>query len=362
MRMGRLTVGIVVLSLVVAGVAVAPASAQVDSSNGAEVCADAPRDGDSLVVALPDGTYVYGNEAVTLLRGTEADIALCSGGEDNDVVPTSAWQGLSDNEIEGITVTSENEFNYSISVGDVAESRGINFGSAIEDRGEVNSPDVTVTPGRVGSISVDGERYTVVVDDSTRSNLTEANDSYRTTLDGMQTAASNLSRSVGDKNTTELNTTNLNGQLSEINRTQRLNDDYAQIQSILFTANATGALNASEDQHTESLAKVRENLTATNVELDRRTGQKARGVLGNLFAVLLAGAVLGGVGGWYGTNRVLSDVENKRRRSSAVDFRPKHLAGQAAVAVLFVGGAVALAVVRELLNPLIIAIGAVIPI
>ena len=362
MRMVRLTVGIVVLSLVLGGVAAGPASAQVNDDNGAEVCADAPRDGDSLVVALPDGTYVYGDESVTLLPGTEADIALCSGGEDNNVVPTSAWPGPNNNDIDGVNVISQNEYNYSIRVTDVPEDPDINFGSAIEDRGGVNTPTVTVTPGRVGSVSVGEERFTIVVDNSTRSSLTEASDSYGTTLGEMQTAAENLNSSAGDENTTELNTTNLNGNLSKINSTQSLNDDYTQIQSILFTANATEALNAYEEQHTESLAEVRGELRDANGKLVTQTRSKAFGVLGNLFAVLLAGAVLGGVGGWYGTNRVLSDVENKRRRSSAVDFRPKHLAGQAAVAVLFVGGAVALAVVLGLLNPIIVAIGAVIPI
>ena len=353
MRMVRLTVGIIVLSLVLGGVAAGPASAQVDSSNGADVCADAPPSGDSLVVALPDGTYVYGNEAVTLLPGTEADIALCSGG---DVVSTTAWPGLSNNGIDGVNVITQNDFNYSISVTDVPEDQSINFGSAIEQRDEVNAPEVAVTPGRIASISVDGERFTIVVNSTTRRELSDTSGSYETTLDDMQTAARNLNSSAGNQNAA-----NLNGQLSEANKTQALDDDYAQIQSTLFAANSTEALTAYEEHHTSSLAEVRGNLSDANGKIITRTRNTAVGVLGNLLAVLLAGAVLGGIGGWYGTNRVLSDVEGKRRRSSAVDFRPKHLAGQAAVAVLFVGGAVALAVVLGLLNPIIVAIGAVIP-
>jgi cell division protein ZapA (FtsZ GTPase activity inhibitor) len=354
--MVRLTIGIIVLSLVLGGVAAGPASAQVNDDNGAEVCADAPRDGDSLVVALPDGTYVYGDESVTLLPGTEADIALCSGGEDNNVVPTSAWPGPNNNDIDGVNVISQNEYNYSIRVTDVPEDPDISFGSAIEQRNEVNAPEVAVTPGRIASISIDGERFTIVVNSDTRRNLTDASGSYETTLNEMQTAAGNINSSAKNGSIEGLNES-----LSGVNKTRALNDDYAQIQSILFTANATGALNASEEQHTKSLKEVQENLTATNGKLNDRTGNTAGKVLDDLLAVLLAGAVLGGVGGWYGTNRVLSDVENKRRRSSAVDFRPKHLAGQAAVAVLLVGGAVALAVVLGLLNPIIVAIGAVIP-
>jgi cell division protein ZapA (FtsZ GTPase activity inhibitor) len=216
---------------------------------------------------------------------------------------------------------------------------------------------VTVTPGRVASVSVDGRSFTVVVDRDTRSRLGEASDSYGTTVEEMQTAAGNLNGSVEDGNATELE-----AQLSEVNQTRALNQDYTRIQGILFAANATGALDAYEKRHTESLAEVRGNLTDANQSLAQQTQGAATSVLGNLLAVLLVGAVLGGVGGRFATNRILSSVEAERRRSSAVDFRPKHLAVQLAVALVLVGGAVALAAVLGLFDPLIIAVEAVIPV
>ena len=357
MRLVRLTVGIVVLSLVFGGVAAGPASAQVNEDSGDQICEDAPPDGNSLVLVFPDETYVYGDESVTLLPETEADIILCSGGNVED---TGTWPGPSNGGIDGANVISQDDFSYSINFTD--ETASVSFESAIESSDEVtgpdevNAPDVTVTPGRIASISVDGESFTVVVDSEDRSDLTDANGSYVTTLNGMQTAAGNLNNSAEDGSID-----GLDGSLSAAdNKTQALNDNYTQIQSILFTANSTGALNAYEERHNSSLAEVQENLDNAKDKIDTRTRNTAVGVLINLLGVLLAGAVVGAVGGWYGTNRVLADVEGKRRRSSAVDFRPKHLAGQAAVAVLFIGGAVALAVVLGLLNPIIVAIGAVI--
>ena len=355
--MMRLTVGIVVLSLVVAGVAAAPASAQVDPDDGDEICADAPATGDSPVIVLSDDSYIHPDESsdieATLLPGTKADLALCSGG---DVEPTGAWD-VSD--ISGISVDETDQYSYRITVTDVTERVTAEFGPAVQNRDNVNDLRVNVTPGRVAVTQIGGEPYPIVVSDAERSRLSDANREYESTLNEMENAARELNNTAGN---IDPNESVSNGERwPRINQTDTVNRRYTEIQSVLFSANATDALDASESYHSDRLDGIRSHLENANQDLARQTRGTAMGVLGNLLAVLLVGAVLGGVGGRFATNRILSSVETERRRSSAVDFRPKHLAGQAVAALVLVAAAVGIAVVFGLVEPLVAAVQAVIP-
>jgi hypothetical protein len=105
---------------------------------------------------------------------------------------------------------------------------------------------------------------------------------------------------------------------------------------------------------------VETDLENANEAMEAQARSTALGVLTNVFGIALVGAIIGGVGGRVVTNRILSDVEVNRRRSSAVDFSPKHLAGQTAVALLFIIGAAALVVTQGLLEPLGAVVQAVI--
>jgi len=356
MRTARLTLGVVVLSLVVVGAAAGPASAQVDSSNGGEVCADAPTTGDSPVIVLPDGSYIHpdgsSNIESTLLPGTEGDLALCSGG---DVEPTGAW---SIGDVRGISVDETDEYSYRITVTDVTERATADFGPAVQNRDNVNDLRVNITPGRVAVTQIGGESYPVTINDTDRGRLLDANEEYESTLDEMETGARELNNTEGyDPNGSVSN----GERLPRIDQTDTVNQSYDEIQSVLFSANTTDALDASENYRSDRLEGIENHLESAKQALTEQTRDAAVGVLGNFFAVLLVGAVLGGVGGRFATNRILSSVEAERRRSSAVDFRPKHLAGQVAIALVLVVGALALALTQDLLGPLGAAIEAVIP-
>lgn len=355
MRGTHLTVGIVVLSLLAVGAVTGPAAAQVDSADETEICADAPANGDSLVVVLPGDRYVHADQAVTLLPGTEADIALCSGGE---LISTSAWPVS--NDIDGVNVSSSDDFSYAITITNVEESGPVEFGPAIEQRGDVNTPSVTATPGRLVVTEIGGGTYRVAIDGDDRSRLDQANSNYESTIEEMQTAAVNLNQSAGEI-APDHGISDDDERVPNINQTQAVNDNYTQIQTVLFDADATGALRAYEQQHNATLAETSGHLENANQKIAAQAQATATGVLGNFLGVLVGGAVLGGIGGWFATNKILARVEVERRRSSAVDFQPKHLAGQAVVALVLVGIAVGLAFGLGLIEPLIVAVQAVIP-
>ena len=358
MRATHFAVGVVVVSLLAVG-ATAPAAAQVDGNSGEAICADAPPNGDSLVVVLPDDTYVYANEGVTLLPGTEADIALCSGG---DVVSTGAWP-VSD--IDGVNVTGSDEFSYGITTEPVETRTNATFDSAISQRGEVNTPAVTVVPGRVTTTHVGGEPYRIALSSDHRNTFMNANTSYATTRSEMRNAAAALNDSLpDDERIPEVIPDD--ERIPEVNQTDTLNEEYTTIQDLLFTSAADGntaaadALEAYEQQHTASLAETRNHLRNANQAIEAQARSTALGVLANFIGVALVGAIVGGVGGRVATNRILSGVEVDRRRSSAVDFSPKHLAGQVGFALLSIVGAVALVVGLGLLAPLVAVVRAVI--
>ena len=358
MRATHLAVCVVVVSLLAVG-ATAPAAADVDESNGEAICEGTPGSGDSLVVVLPDDTYVHADDEVTLLRGTEADIALCSGG---DVVSTSAWP-MSDT-IDGINVTSTDEFSYAITIENVETRAEPDFGSAIGQRGEVNTPTTAVVPGRVTTTRVGGDTYQIALNSSQRETFTDATASYTTTLDEMRNAAVALNDTAGKIDAND--SISDDERIPKLNQTGILNEEYTTIQKRLFTsatggnAAAADALDAYEQQHTASLAETRNHLRNANEAMEAQARSTALGVLTNVFGIALVGAIIGGVGGRVVTNRILSDVEVNRRRSSAVDFSPKHLAGQTAVALLFIIGAAALVVTQGLLEPLGAVVQAVI--
>lgn len=357
MRATHLAVGVVVVSLLAVG-ATAPAAAQVDGNSGEAICADAPPNGDSLVVVLPDDTYVYANEGVTLLPGTEADIALCSGG---DVVSTGAWP-VSD--IDGVNVTGSDEFSYGITTEPVETRTNATFDSAISQRGEVNTPAVTVVPGRVTTTRVGGDTYRIALGSDHRNTFMHANTSYATTRSEMRNAAAALNDTAGQIAAND--SLPDDERIPEVNRTDTLNEEYTTIQDLLFASAADGntaaadALEAYEQQHTASLAETRNHLRNANQAIEAQARSTALGVLANFIGVALVGAIVGGVGGRVATNRILSGVEVDRRRSSAVDFSPKHLAGQVGFALLSIVGAVALVVGLGLLAPLVAVVRAVI--
>ncbi|GGI96674.1 hypothetical protein GCM10008995_03370 [Halobellus salinus] len=358
MRGPHLGAGIVVASVLLAVVAAGPAAAQtVDPADEAEICPGTS--GDSLVVVLPGDTYVRPGGDATLLPGTEAEIALCS---DGGVVSTTAWPV--DGGINGVTVGESERFSYPVTVEAVEGPTPVEFAPAIGQRGDVATPTVTAAPGNVTTIGVGGSTYRVAVAADNRDRLRRANNSYTETRNGMRTAAADLAENAGRLDPAP--DIPDDRRLPQINRTRAVTTNYSTIQSRLFNAAANGdtgavaALDAYERQHNDALGETRDSLETANRAIERQARSTALGVLGDLLGVALAGAVVGGIGGRVLTDRILSQVEIDRRRSSAVDFRPKHLAVQLGVAVVLVAGAVALVVTQGLLDPLVAVIRAVI--
>jgi hypothetical protein len=359
MRADSRAIGIVATSLLLALAAAGPAAAQaVDPADEAEICPGTQ--GDSLVVVLPGDTYVRPGDEAALLPGTSAEIALCSGGE---VISTTAWPV--DDAVDGVSVGDAREFSYPVTVASVGSPTPVAFAPAIQQRGEVSTPAVTATPGKVTVARVGGDAYTVTVaTEGGRDRFRRADDAYAATLDGMRTAAADLDGNAGtlDPN----HSVSDHRRLPQINRTRAVIANYSTIQSVLFSSAASGnaeavaALDAYERRHADALGETRDSLASANRAIARQARAAAIGVLGNLLGVFVVGAVAGGVGGRYVTSRILSDVEIDRRRSSAVDFRPRHLVGQIVVAVVSVGIAVALVVTQGLAEPLVAAVRAVI--
>lgn len=359
MRHSRLAAGIVAASVLLVLATAGPAAAQtVDPADEAEICPGTPAD--SLVVVLPGDTYVRPGETATLLPGTEAEIALCSGGE---VISTTAWSVESG--IDGASVADPGEFSYPVTFDPVEEPTDVEFASAVGQRGDVDAPSVTATPGKVATTRVGGDAYRVTVaTDGGRERFERANASYTATLEGIRVAAADLDENAGgldpDADVPD------DRRLPQINQTRAVTANYSFIQSVLFSSAASGnaeavaALDAYEQRHVAALADARDSLESANRAIARQARATAVGVLANFVGVLLVGAVVGGIGGRYLTDRILSGVEITRRRSSAVDFRPRHLVRQFVVALVFVGGAVALVVTQGLLGPLVAAVRAVI--
>ena len=358
MRGATLGVGIVAASILLALVAVGPAAAQtVDPADEAEICPGTS--GDSLVVVLPGDTDVRPGDDTTLLPGTEAEIALCSGGE---VISTTAWPV--DGEVDGVSVGESERFSYPVTVETVEEPTPVEFAPAISQRGDVDTPTVTATPGNVMTVGVDSTTYRVAVAADDRDRLRRANDTYVETLDGMRAAAADLDEDAGrldpDPDGPD------DRRLPQINQTRAVTTNYATIQSLLFSAATSGnteavaALDAYERRHDDALGDTRDSLETANRAIERQARSTALGVLGNLLGVALVGAVVGGIGGRVLTDRILSEVEIDRRRSSAVDFRPKHLAVQLGIAAVLVAGAAILVVTQGLLDPLVAVVRAVI--
>lgn len=357
MRGRTLAAGVVAASLLVLGLAAVagPAAAQVDPANEDDVCEGAPDDGDSLVLVLPGGTYVHAGESVTLLPDTEADVALCSDGQIDPAGADSAWalQGT----VDGITIDSTGENSYGIVVDDVTREVSVDLAPAVSSR-SVTAPEITASPGKVTAARVDGEAYRVAFDGN-RQAFVDANGSYVTTLTEMRSAAERLNRSAGSGSVNR-------STFEDVNRTAALREEYASVQSLLFDSTtggggaATAALEAYQRRHQGAVAETATHLRNANEKLRGRTASLATTVLANLLGVLVVGAVVGGVGGRAGTNYVLERVENKRRRSSAYDFRLRQLLPQFGVAFLLVVAAVGVAVGVGLVEPLVAAVLAVI--
>jgi hypothetical protein len=356
MRGHSLAAGVVAASLLVLGLAAVagPAAAQVDPANEDDICEGAP-DGDSLVLVLPSGTYVHAGESVTLLPGTEADVALCSDGQIDPAGADSAW-ALQGN-VDGISIDSTDENSYGIVVDDVTREVSVDLAPAVTSR-SVTAPDVTASPGKVTTARVDGEAYQVAFAGD-RQEFVDANGSYVATLTGMRSAAERLNRSAGSGSVNR-------STFEDVNRTAALRTEYASVQSLLFDSAtdgggaATAALEAYQRRHQNTIAETATHLRNANRKLRGRAASVATTVLANLLGVLVVGAVVGGIGGRAGTNYVLERVENKRRRSSAYDFRLRQLLPQFGVALLLIGIAIGVAVAVGLVEPLVAAVLAVI--
>lgn len=343
MRTTHLAIGIVVISLLAVGATPGSVTAQ----NNAEVCPGTP--GDTLVIVFPDGTAVHSG-SVTLLPGTEGDFVLCNGGSRDFTVEWSL-----NGEIEGISIGEAGDRSYPITVQNVStQTSPQNPASAVTNHTDVSGPDIIVTPGRIAAVEVGEETYPVVVDADDRSQLNQASSDYEAARSRMLNAAERLN-----------GTENVSSGFEEFNQTRDsyadVTENYTDIQLVLFDANATRVLEEYDQRHAEGVNNTRVHLKNAKENITGEVENDAFDIVGGLIVFLIVGSIVGAVGGRFVTDRILTQVEGKRRRSSAVDFRPKHLAGQAAAAVLLVGGAVALAVVLKLLNPIIVAIGAVIP-
>ena len=362
MRASRLAVGMIVVSVLVVAAASAPTAAQIEGTDQeeAEICGDAPA-GNSLVLVLPGDTYVYPGGQRALLPGTTGELALCSDGE---LQTTPATWDVDEGSTTGLRVTSESDYGHTVTVEPVEASTSVGFGVTSDLGGSIESPTVTASPGRVMTVGVGGDTYRVSVNDGDRDRLRRANDSYTATLDGMRTAAADLDEDAGqldpDPDVPD------DRRLPQINQTRAVTTNYSTIQSLLFSAATSGnteavaALDAYERRHDDALGDTRDSLETANQAIEQQARSTALGVLGNLLGVALVGAVVGGIGGRVLTDRILSEVEIDRRRSSAVDFRPKHLAVQLGIAAVLVAGAVILVVTQGLLDPLVAVVRAVI--
>jgi len=365
MRGQSLVAGAVAASLLLVGLAAVagPAAAQVDPANEDDICEGAP-DGDSLVLVLSDGTYVHAGDSVTLLPGTEADVALCSDGQIDPVGADSAWALQGD--VDGISINSTDQSSYGIVVSDVSGDVSVDLAPAVSSR-SVTAPDVTASPGRVTTARVDGEPYRIAFDSDQRQRFTDANQSYVTNLTRMNSMAESLNGSLNEGVKPEdLDVSSLNNTTEDLNRTAEVQTQYRRVQSLLFesatggNAGATAALDAYQDRHRRTVAGTATHLRSANAKLQQKTSELATDVLLNLLGVLVVGAVVGAVGGRTATNYVLRQVEGKRRRSSAYDFRLRQLLPQFGTALLLVAAAVGVAVATGLVGQLVEAVVAVI--
>ena len=366
MRVSHLAVGVVVLSLLAVAVAAGPAAAaeiEGTDENEEAICGDASS-GNSLVIVLPDETYVHSNDEATLLPGTTGDLVLCS---DGDLQPIpSAWE-LDEGAAAGLNVTGTYEFNYDITVENVETSTDVEFALTTSpgSPGSVGSPAVTATPGQVTTARLGGETYSIALNEDQASTFTEANESYVETLGEIHSSAETLNRST-ERNRIIATSNTTQEWVSDINQTRTVRTNYVELQRELFSsarsgnANAAEALNGYEAYHDRTLARTSDELESAKQNIDQQASATALGVLANFVGVLLVGAVVGGIGGRVATNRVLAKVEDKRRRSSAVDFHPKHLAGQLLLALVLLGAAVTVVVTQGLLDPLLAVFSAVI--
>lgn len=367
MRASHLVVGLVAVSLLVVAVAAGSAAAEpIEGTDEAaeEICQPAP-DGNSLVIVLPDDTKVYpGEERTRLLPGTTGDLVLCSDGTLEPV--GSAWE-LNEEATTGVNVTASHARNYDITVEDVERSTEITFElSSTPAGGQVGRPAVNATPGRLTTARINGSTYQIALNSDQAETFTTANTSYTTTISSMRDAAARLNRSAGE--IAASNNVSDDERIPTINQTQTVENNYTRLQGLLFAsarsgnANAADALDAYNTYHNDTLNETEGHLESANQRIAKQTRSTALDVLVNFVGVALVGGILGGIGSRVVTNRILSRVEGKRRRSSAVDFRPKHITGQLLAALVLLAVAVALIVLGELLGPLGAVFGAVIPI
>ena len=360
MRYSRLAVVIVVASLVAVAAASAPAAAQIEGTEQEEtdICGDTS--GNSLVLVLPGDTYVYPGDQRALLPGTTGELALCSDGQ-LQLTP-AAWD-IDNGSTTGLRVTGEHDYSHTITISPVDGSTPVGFGVTSDLEGSIESPNLNATPGRVMTVGVAGNEYNVTVaNDSERRAFEEANTSYTATLEEMREAATDLNGSAGqlDPNASVSD----DERLPQINQTRAVTANYSDIQSLLFSSATSGnteavaALDAYERRDIDTRGEIRDTLATVNQAIAQQTRNTAVNVLANLVGVLLVGAVVGGVGGRFLTDKILSKVEIDRRRSSAVEFSPRHLAIQLGAAVLLVGAAVVLVVLSNLLDPLLATVSA----
>jgi hypothetical protein len=366
MRASHLAVGVVVVSLLVVAAASAPAAAQIEGTDQEEtaICGDAPS-GNSLVLVLPGDTYVYPSDQRALLPGTTGELAFCSDGE---LQTTPAAWDIDNESTTGLRVTGESDYGHTVTITPVDERTPVGFGATSGLEGSIKSPSVNATPGRVMTVGVDGNEYSVTVaNDSKRQEFEEANTSYTATLEEIREAATDLNGSAHGENGLGPNASVPDDErLPQINQTQAVTANYSEIQSLLFSSATSGntdavaALDSYEDRNATEFNKIKEELGDANDKIDQQTRSTAFRVLRDLLGVLLVGAVGGGVGGRFLTNRILSKVEIDRRRSSAVEFSPRHLAIQLGGALVLIAGAVLLVVTQGLLDPLVAVFRAVI--
>jgi hypothetical protein len=366
MRASHLVVGLVAVSLLVVAVAAGSAAAEpIEGTDEAaeEICQPAP-DGNSFVIVLPDDTNVYpGEERTRLLPGTTGDLVLCSDGTLEPV--GSAWE-LNEEATTGVNVTASHARNYDITVEDVERSTEITFElSSTPAGGQVGRPAVNATPGQLTTAHLGDNTYQIALNDSQEQRFRQVNGSYIDTLAEINSSAENLNQT--DWENIDADNDTIKGWVSNISQTRAVRTNYTELQLVLFesarsgNANAAEALDGYATYNESAFAQASNDLRNTNANLAQETRSTALDVLVNFVGVALVGGILGGIGGRVVTNRILSRVEGKRRRSSAVDFRPKHITGQLLAALVLLAVAVALIVIGELLGPLGAVFGAVIP-
>ncbi|MFB6091747.1 MAG: hypothetical protein ABEK02_01910 [Haloquadratum sp.] len=340
MRTKRIALGVLAILVIFSGTA-SPVAAQSVSEE------DCPVGEDNLILVLPGGTVVEPGENITLYPGTKVNIALCDGGIPMTPGPNKYWALRS---AEGLSVAEPKGKFYPATIANVNATVEVALGEATT-KDSVTAPKLTVVAGNVVTASPGEETYQISVENP--SQFRKRNEAYYKTAREMRTSANRLNRSADTGNISKLSK-----KRRGVNQTGVLESNYRAVQSMLFRAatrhnrDAVAALGAYYEHRNETLTAVRTDLRNANDQLRTRARKSAMGVVTNLLGFVLLGAIVGGVGGWYVTDRVLDRVAHRRSRTSAVDFHPKQLGGQLLVALVCIVAAGAVVWQFELVGPL----------